>query len=76
MSPFPFLGLSFFHRRSFLMSPFAFFGLPLFSSDVFFDEPMNERSESMPLFVSPLVCAKALDKCQAKLVSYFDPTLS
>jgi hypothetical protein len=29
-----------------------------------------------PLFVAPLVCAKALIDCQANLVSYFDVTLS
>jgi hypothetical protein len=64
-----------------------FFGLPLFSSDVFFvvasffigglfDEPMNEGSESTPLFVAPLVCAKVLIECQANLVGYFDLALS
>jgi hypothetical protein len=30
----------------------------------------------MPLFVAPLVCAKALVECQVNLVSYFDLALS
>jgi hypothetical protein len=54
------------------MSPFDFFGLPLFSSEVFFDDPVNEGSKSTPLFMAPFVCAKALVEYQANRVSYFD----
>jgi hypothetical protein len=53
-----------------------FLGLPLFTSNVSFDEPMNEGSESTPMFVAPLVCVKALVECQANLVIYFDIALS
>jgi hypothetical protein len=37
---------------------------------------MNKGSESTPLFVALLVCAKVLVKCQANLVSYVDLALS
>jgi hypothetical protein len=65
----------FFHRRSFLMSPFAFYGVASFFIRGLFNEPMNKGSESTPLFVAPLVCAKTLVECQANLVSYFNLAL-
>jgi hypothetical protein len=76
MSLFAFILLPFFHRRSFLMSPFAFFWVASFFIGCLFNEPMNEGSENTPLFIAPLVCAKALVECQANLVSYFDLALS
>jgi hypothetical protein len=58
------------------MSPFAFFWVASFFIGCLFNEPMNEGSENTPLFIAPLVCAKALVECQANLVSYFDLALS
>jgi hypothetical protein len=77
MSPFVFLGVaSFFHWMSFLMSVFAFLRVTSFSSEIFFDEPMNEGFDNTPLFMAPRVCAKALVVCQANLVSHFDTGLT
>jgi hypothetical protein len=58
------------------MSPFAFFGVASFFIRGLFDEPMNEGSESTPLFVALLVCVEVLVECQANLVSYFNLALS
>jgi hypothetical protein len=67
--------LPIFSSEVFFMSLFAFFGVASFFIGGLFDKPMNEGSESTPLFMALLVCAKALVECQANLVSYFDLAL-
>jgi uncharacterized membrane-anchored protein YitT (DUF2179 family) len=74
--PLSFFGVASFSSKDFLMSPFAFFGVASFFIEGLFDEPMNEGSDSAPLFMAPCVCEKALVECQANLLSYFDPTLT
>jgi hypothetical protein len=51
------------------MSPFAFFGISSFFIEGLLNEPMNERSDSAPLFMAPIFCVKHLSNFQVTLLA-------
>jgi hypothetical protein len=50
------------------MSHFAFFGVASFFIEGVLNEPMNEGSDSAPLFMAPISCLKHLLNFQLTLL--------
>jgi hypothetical protein len=51
------------------MSPFVFFGVASFFIRGLLNEPMNEGSDSTPLFMAPISCVKRLSNFQLTLLA-------
>jgi hypothetical protein len=51
------------------MSPFAFFGVASFFIGGLSNEPMNEGSDSAPLFMAPIFCVKRLSNFKLTLLA-------
>jgi hypothetical protein len=51
------------------MSPFVFFRVGSFFMEGLLNEPMNEGSDSAPLFVAPIFCVKRLLNFQLNLIA-------
>jgi hypothetical protein len=67
-APLHFVGCLFFYRGSFEWASLHFLGCLFFIGDLL-NEPMNERSDSAPLFMAPVFCVKRLSNFQLALLA-------
>jgi hypothetical protein len=72
LSPFAFSGVPLFSSDVFFVKPLCVFGGDSFFTRGLFVKPMNEGSDSTPLFMASRVCIETLVELGANLVSWFD----